>query len=333
MAGLTQNSRKTCLPSSVQPQLHVVIDTEEEFDWGAPPRRSNTSVTAMRYIDRAQRIFQRFGITPVYVITYPVASQPDGYLPLLELFRDRQCEIGAHPHPWVNPPDEEELSTANTFLCNLPEALQRAKIGALCGQIEDVFGIRPTTFKAGRYGVDVTTIRLLAEFGFEIDLSICPQFDFTLEGGPSFISCDSRPFLMVNGLLEIPCTVDYTGWAGPFRPALHRMASRKALETLRAPGVLAKVGAVNRVMLSPEGYSCAEMRALTEELLARGHRTFVFSFHSPSLEPGHTPYVRTQENLVRFLDGMEKFFDFFFGECQGVSSTPAVFRATLESVQ
>jgi hypothetical protein len=111
------------------------------------------------------------------------------------------------------------------------------------------------------------------------------------------------------------------------------MATRKALETLRAPGVLAKVGAVNRVMLSPEGYSFAEMRALTEALLARGHRTFVFSFHSPSLDPGHTPYVRTKQDLAHFLDGMEKFFDFFFGECQGVSSTPAAFRATLELVQ
>ena len=331
MVGL--RGRKASLPADMQPQLHVVIDTEEEFDWSAPPGRANTNVAAMRHVERAQRIFQRFAITPVYVISYPVASQPDGYLPLVDLFRSHQCEIGAHPHPWVNPPDEEELSTRNTFMCNLPEALQRAKIESLCAQIEAVFGTRPTMFKAGRYGIDTTTIRLLAELGFEIDLSVCPQFDFTLEGGPSFMTCDSHPFLTVNGLLEIPCTVDYTGWAGPFRPSLHWLASRKALEALRAPGVLAKVGAVNRVMLSPEGYSFAEMRALTQALLAGGHRTFVLSFHSPSLDPGHTPYVRTQQDLVRFLDEMERFFDFFFGECRGLGSTPAAFRATLEHVQ
>jgi hypothetical protein len=324
---------KACLPASNQPELHVVIDTEEEFDWGAPPKRSSTSVAAMRHVERAQRIFQRFAIRPAYVVSYPVASQPDGYLPLLELLHSGACEIGAHPHPWVNPPDDEELSTRNTFICNLPLSLQRAKIELLCGQIEAVFGVRPTMFKAGRYGIDRATLGLLAELGFEIDLSVCPQFDFTLEGGPSFMTCDSHPFLMGNGLLEMPCTVDYTGWAGPVRPALHRLASRKPFEILRAPGVLVKIGAVNRVMLSPEGYSFAETRALTEELLTRGHRTFVFSFHSPSLDPGHTPYVRSQQDLIKFLDEMERFFDFFFGECRGVGSTPTAFRAALEPVQ
>src|SRR5258706_6743894 len=95
---------KVDLPLDAGPRLFVVVDTEEEFDWNAPYQRSNTQVTAMRHIGRAQRIFDRFGIKPVYVVDYPVAAQPDGYLPLLDILREGRCEIGAHLHPWVNPP-------------------------------------------------------------------------------------------------------------------------------------------------------------------------------------------------------------------------------------
>ena len=39
-----------------RPTLMVVVDTEEEFDWSAPFSRQATGVTAMRHIDRAQRL-------------------------------------------------------------------------------------------------------------------------------------------------------------------------------------------------------------------------------------------------------------------------------------
>src|SRR5262245_33737628 len=113
---------KADLPHDARPHLFVVVDTEEEFDWGAPYERANTSVTAMRHIARCQRIFDRFGIKPIYVVDYPVASQPDGYLPLLEILRDNRCDIGAHLHPWVNPPYDEPLSVRNSFTMNLPDS-------------------------------------------------------------------------------------------------------------------------------------------------------------------------------------------------------------------
>jgi len=317
------------LPASARPSLFVVVDTEEEFDWNAPTRRTNTGVTAMRHVERGQRVFDRFGVKPTYVVDYPVASQPDGYLPLLEISQSGRCEIGAHPHPWVNPPDLEEVTGRNTFMCNLPEPLQRAKLERLCGQIADVFGRTPTVYKAGRYGIGDSTIGVLEDLGFEIDVSVCPQFDFSAEQGPSFVEFDSRPFFLSDRLLEIPCTVDYTGWAGTLRPALHRIARRDSLTAFRGVGALAKLGAVNRIMLSPEGNSFDEMRALTEDLFERGLRTFMFSFHSPSLEPGHTPYVRTRPDRDRFLQDIQRFCEYFMGERGGIASTPGEFRAAL----
>jgi hypothetical protein len=314
------------------PQLFVVVDTEEEFDWSAPFARTNTSVRAMRQVHRGQRLFDEYGLRPMYVVDYAVAANPEGYQPLLEIVRDARCEVGAHLHPWINPPHDEPVNRANSFTCNLPVALQRAKLAVLCDTIAGSFGRRPVTFKAGRYGLTDATAMLLEEAGFEIDNSVCPRFDFSSEGGPSFRRFDAQPFLLPPSrrVLEVPCTVEYVGRL-PLTVAerLHRWASHSALQRLGAHGVLSRLQLVNRIMLSPEGNSFDEMRILVRTLVSRGIRTFTMSFHSPSLEPGHTPYVRTEADLGRFLDRIKRFCDFFFGDLSGAASTVSRFRASV----
>ena len=310
-----------------RPHLFTVVDTEEEFDWNAPYRRENTHVTAMRYIDRAQSVFDRFGVKPAYVIDYPVATQPEGFAPLVGIARDGRCDIGAHLHPWVNPPFDEDLSVANSFTMNLPVALQRAKLQHLCDAIEKVFGRPPAVFKAGRYGLGRETVHILEELGFTVDVSVCPRYDFSSQRGPDYSGFDSDPFFLTESLLEVPCTVDYTGWAGGLRPGLHRLASSPSLERLRAVGILARTGLANRIMLSPEGNSFEEMRALTDALIDRGCSMFTLSFHSPSLAPGHTPYVRSEGDLEAFLETLEQYLHYFMQERGGVAAVHREFRA------
>jgi hypothetical protein len=125
-------------------------------------------------------------------------------------------------------------------------------------------------------------------------------------------------------VLEVPCTHGFIGWA---RGQGYRV--RTAAEWLRAlkmPGILSRIGMVNRVMLSPEGNTLQEMIALTRALIDDGLRLFSLTFHSPSVEPGHTPYVRTQSDLDTFLSTIERYFEFFFGELGGQPSTPERFR-------
>src|SRR4051812_40772005 len=322
-----QRRQRPAVTAATRASILVVVDTEEEFDWDAPYRRENTRVTAMRYIDRAQSIFDRHGITPAYVIDYPVATQPEGYSPLLDIARQGRCDIGAHLHPWVNPPFDEDLTVANSFTMNLPESLQRAKLQHLCGAIEDVFGRPPVIFKAGRYGLGPATVGILEELGFSVDVSVCPRYDFSAQDGPDYSSFDSEPFFLTKALLELPCTVDYTGWAGSLRPRLHRVASTPSLQRLRAVGILARTGTANRIMLSPEGNTFEEMRALTDAMFDRGSRVFTLSFHSPSLAPGHTPYVRTEGDLEAFLQTLERYFEYFMQERNGVAAVHREFRA------
>ncbi len=65
------------------------------------------------------------------------------------------------------------------------------------------------------------------------------------------------------------------------------------------------------------------MCALTDTLVADGIRTFALTFHSPSLKPGCTRYVRSLSERDTFLSTIDRYCDYFFGRIGGVATTPA----------
>jgi hypothetical protein len=309
----------------------VVIDTEEEFDWSAGYSRGNTSVSSMRHLDRIQRIFDEYGIVPTYVIDYPVASQPDRYRILQQIHADGRCVIGAHLHPWVNPPFQEPVNPRNSFPGNLPRELELAKLRALGEVIGEKFGAPPVIYKAGRYGIGVNTEGILEELGYEADLSVCPCMDFSPEEGPDFSANTARPFWFGSRrqLLELPLSAGFAGRLRGRGYRLHNLISGPALQRFRLTGAFARLGLLDKIRLSPEGHTSCEHVKLVRALRGDGIKVFSFAFHSPSVEPGHTPYVRTAKDLEVFLDRCRRFFDFFLGEFNGVPSTPLELKTKL----
>lgn len=316
-----------------KPALIVVVDTEEEFDWHAPFDRRNTSVEHMRSIDRLQRVFDTFSIRPVYVVDQPIASQAIAYEPLRRFHADGRCEIGAHLHPWVSPPFDEEVNARNSYPGNLPPELERAKLESLGDAIERNFGVRPSIYKAGRYGAGPNTAEILERLAYDVDLSPCPPFDFGADGGPDWSAFPCEPFWIgpARRVLSIPNTGAYVGFVKDGAHGLYRLATAPSLRWARLPGILSRVGALERIFLSPEGYAFADLERLTRALLHSGLRTFVFSLHSPSIQPGCTPYVRDALELEKFLDTCRRYFEFFLGELGGVTRTTSELKHTLEA--
>ncbi len=318
------------LPASSPPRLLAVVDTEEEFDWDRDFDRASTSVTAMRHVGRGQRVFDERGVTPTYVVDFPVASQEEGLAPLLELRARGRAILGAHLHPWVTPPHEEEVNRRNSFPGNLPRTLEAAKLARVAEELEARAGERPRVYKAGRYGLGPNTPAILAEQGFEVDLSASPPYDYRGEGGPDYTAFGCEPYWFgTPPLLGVPSTGAYLGWAGSASRRLYAAAAAAPGWT-RLPGVLARARAVQRLRLSPEGFSGSELERLTRHLLGCGIRVFHLSFHSPSLEPGWTPYVRSSADLERFLDRLRRYLDLFLGELGGVATTPLELKRSLE---
>lgn len=310
-------------PLPLSPKVICIIDAEEEFDWNAPFAASNNSVTTIAAQSKAQAIFRRFNLVPTYAVDYPVASQERGYRPLREFAEAGHCEIGAQLHPWVTPPYDEILGEENSFACNLPRELQFKKIEALTAMIRKNFNVAPKLFRTGRYGAGAETPRLLEDFGYEIDCSVLPGPRIT-KSSPDYSGAPSQPYWLSPGrrVLEIPVTAGLIGPMRYFQNTANRSFTSSFSRRAKLPAILSRVGILNRVRISPEGYNLADAKNLTRTLLRTGQRVFAISYHSPSLEPSKTPYTRSSSDVEKFLNWIEHYLEFFIGELGGTPSTP-----------
>jgi len=309
----------------------VVIHTEEEFDWGKPFDSQATGVRHMEHIHRAQDLFREHGVTPTYVVDYPIADQEAAWSRLKGYADAGECEIGAHCHPWVSPPVEETIDRHNSYPGNLPQALEAAKLERLTDRIIENFGHQPRAYLAGRYGFGPHTGATLARLGYHIDISPAPPLDFSADGGPNYARLGNAPFRFGHDreMLCLPGTGAYLGGLKPFGPTLHRWATAPSLRWARLPGILSRLKLLDRLRLSPEGYDFDDQRTLTRALLTAGQRMFVYSFHSPSVMPGGTPYVDSDAQLTRFLDHCKRYLDYFTEDLKGVAPSVSQFRAGL----
>lgn len=309
------------LSSDAKPVLLVVVDAEEEFAWDRPFDRDSTgtaSIAAQPMLH--DRVFDRFGIVPTYMCDYPVATTTASVGTLRALMEAGRCEIGAHLHSWVSPPHIEQVSRYNSYAGNLPAELEYEKLRIMTAAITDNFGRAPTAFKSGRYGLGANTAEAIARLGYLIDSSVVPYSAFTDDGGPDFRNFDERPYWFSasgRSLLELPVTTGYAGWLRKFGPQLYDLAQRPLARKLRFGGVLARTRALERVRLSPEVATGEELQRLTRALHAGGCKVFTLTYHSPSLATGHTPYVRSADDLARFIARIYDYCAWFRDEIGG----------------
>lgn len=306
------------------PRLYVVVDTEAEFDWNKPFSRDAIGVSAVRHVGRAQDIFDRNGLRPIYVVDHAIATQPDGFGPIRAILDRGACMIGAHLHPWINPPFGEAVTERNSFPGNLPPALEEAKLRTLIAAIRDAFGVDPPFFKAGRYGLGPNTFDILQRLGITVDLSILPGADYRRTGGPVMLAFQPVPYDVTGtDIVSYPITRAFYGPASFISPAVQRALFSSWSRRISVPGLLARSGLLNHCTLSPEYYPAKEQKRLIQVQLQRGQREFFLAFHSPSLEPGHTPYVRDQAELAEFLNRIEQVLEFFMHKIGGLPGNPA----------
>lgn len=119
-------------------------------------------------------------------------------------------------------------------------------------------------------------------------------------------------------MLELPVTTGFCGWLRGAGPVLYPLAASPAGRRMRMGGILARSRALERIRLSPEGCSGADMVRLLRALHGAGRRLFTLTYHSPSLEPGHTPYVRSRDDLEALLGAIDQACRFFRDELGGV---------------
>lgn len=294
-------------PQSFGTRAIVFVDTEEEFDWSRPLAREHRATSAAVALPGAARRFADHGFAPVLLVDHPIVTDPRAVDLLRGILAGGAAGLGAQLHPWVNPPFDERVAPALSFPGNLPQALEAAKIDALTDAIETALGQRPRAYRAGRYGIGPNTHRLLAERGYRLDSSIRAGYDYRSDEGPDFSAVGNAAYWADRdaGLIELPLTTVFTGRLRRRGAPLYRAGGR----IIGGRGMLARTGMVSRVSLTPEAMPLADAVEAIRVAVGEGERVLAFSFHSPSLVPGHTPYVRDAADLATFWGWWDAVFD------------------------
>jgi hypothetical protein len=295
--------------------LVVSIDTEED-NW--LPAREGIRIENIRELPALQRFLCGLGLRPTYFADHPVASTPWSAAILRELAQSGAAEIGAHLHPWNTPPLDEPERPESSMLKNLPAALQRRKLAVLRDALAAATGRAPTSFRAGRFGLGRDTVAELVACGFRVDSSITPWISWEdFDGGPDFRGAPQACYRLRAGgdlraaaadgtLIELPLSSGFTRRPFAWRSAAHAALHGRALRRLPLARLASRLGLVRRVILTPEGESLSDLLALAARLLEQGERFLHVFWHSPSLVPGFSPFVRdadARERLLRTIEG------------------------------
>ncbi|MEL6707495.1 MAG: polysaccharide deacetylase family protein [Pseudomonadota bacterium] len=304
-------------PTEFEQRVLLTVDTEEEFDWNAPFRRTGFGLEHTRELARFQGFCEEIGARPVYLVDWPITEAPHAIEVIADAVSRGAAELGMQLHSWVNPPFDEELSERNSFAGNLPPDLEAAKFHALRDRIEAVFGAQPQIYRAGRYGAGPNTARMLSEAGVAIDTSVRPLFDYSAQGGPDYSAHPAQPYWTgeKRDVLELPITSVFWGVLRQQGSLLHRL--QRHIPTFFA--AFSRFRLLERIALTPEGVTIDEAIRGIDIALDEGLPVLVLSFHSPSLAPGFTPYAPDQEGVEAIYAWLRAIYAYL--DQRGVAST------------
>lgn len=281
------------------------IDTEEEWDWNGPYPQDNCSVENIDYLPACHEALCSLGVRPTYFVDYAVADNSKSADVLRNLVAQGNCEIGAHLHPWCNPPYVGVTGDFESHVVNLPIDLVEQKLDRLTATIRSKLGVQATSFRTGRWGINKAIMDLLEKKGYLVDSSVYPLYS------NSYFSCDDAnetPYwpdsehLLNPGvqrqIYEVPITAGFNRTNFKFWNKLHKRLSRQPWKTLRLVGALWHMNALRKLYLSPELATEQDMIKLVDTAIAQGHRDIHMFFHSSSLLPGASCFKKQDQTDI-----------------------------------
>lgn len=295
--------------------LLVTIDSEEDMPRWRPEIKSTTK--NINALPELHEFLTRHEVQPTYLVNQPVLAHDDSLKIIKRLANRGGCEIGAHLHSWNTPPlSETEKHGAATYLSGQDKAAKRAKLTQFTDLFQEKLGFRPSSYRAGRYGLCPDCVEILTDLRYQVDSSIAPLMDFRADGGPDYRSFDAHPFWFAqkNGggkIMEVPVSI----------ALVHRFPSQFQKLYFQIPNWTKLKGGMHRLNLArllwlrPTTYSVREMRQLADHLLDNsGVPVLNIMFHSSEVYPGASPYNKTPNDVVMFYERLKEILRYLVGK-------------------
>ena len=95
-----------------------------------------------------------------------------------DILKRSVAEIGMHLHAWNSPPlsplTKDDL-LFHPYLVEYPKKVMLEKIKVMTGLLEDIFGVKMVSHRAGRWGFNDTYAQMLVDEGYLVDCSVTPM--------------------------------------------------------------------------------------------------------------------------------------------------------------
>ncbi|MBI3548186.1 MAG: deacetylase [Elusimicrobia bacterium] len=291
--------------SDSRPSLLITIDTEGDDLWSPS---SEVTTRNARFLPRFQTLCERYGAKPTYLTDWEMVADPAYVDFARDVLRRGAGEIGMHLHAWNSPPRHAPLDDGRhgTYLIDYPEAAMREKITRLTDTLEDTFGVKMLSHRAGRWCFDETYARILEDRGYQVDCSVTP---FVSWGRSDFSSFPTDAYFLDlgdirrpggSGLLEVPMTIRPTALS-----AIAGAASN-ILELLPGGGRVSRYLWPPQRWFKPSGRNVDDMIALAREARVERRAYVEFMLHSSELMPGGSPMFPTKLSIERLYEHMER---------------------------
>ncbi len=273
------------------PILFVLsVDTEEEWDWSGPFPQRDFSVNNIKRLPQFQTLCDGLGIRPTYFVDHAVADDAEAVDILKPIVESNRCEIGAHLHPWCNPPYFGYIDEKESHVINLPIEQVEEKLKVLVEKLQESFDTPLKSFRTGRWGIDGKVLQLLIKYGFKIDSSVYPFYQnkfYSCQGAPNlpyFADLDN-PLKRSSGqeIYEIPVTAGFNYGNFELCEKLYRFLSHPTISWTRLVGLAWHSRLLRKSYLSPELFSIDEMSSLCRTALRMNYPILHMFIHSSSL--------------------------------------------------
>lgn len=290
----------------------ISIDVEADNEWGEPGRKG-LKLGNIEQLGRFNSLCAKFNIRPSYLLSYPVAASDSSAAFFRGVHKNGGCEIGSHLHSWSTPPLSAMQIKNASFQSDLSLREVREKIQILTATIVSRIGIKPVSFRAGRWGMDGRSLRILEENGYKVDSSVTPSYSWLDIGGPTFVAAKLDPYYPdyynlcrpgKSTILEVPVSIKFR----PEIPTLFKKIYFRSPNIVRT--ALKKLGIVYPVWLEPTFTDLKDLISLTRRLKAKGFKVLHMMLHSSSLLAGGSPMSATSEKTEDIFLNLEKFFAF-----------------------
>jgi hypothetical protein len=300
-----------------RPAFLITIDTEGDNLWAGP--KTITTENA-RYLPRFQALCEKFGFKPVWLTNYEMAQSPRFVEFAQDVLRRGTGEIGMHLHAWNSPPDVKLTKNDyrhQPYLYEYPEPAMYDKIRALTDLLEERFGCKMVSHRAGRWGFNAVYARLLVEQGYRVDCSVTPHLSWTMypgdprgNGGPDFSAFPETPYFLDfdridqpgnSPLLEVPVSVILTRHARmnallERRPSLVHRAYRRFFPPLW------------KMIPQDRRLTFQGMQRILDHALSNHWPCVEMATHSSELMPDGSPFFPNQAAIERLYERLEILF-------------------------